>query len=83
MRLADGVLKQEVKWAHYPDTVYHLYDFAYMLKRYAKHQTFLEYVWYWFCSCNQAVRDAMDTLLQRVEQVRFFVMVGSWRGRVG
>ena len=69
-REAEGILQQEIKWARFPDTVYEMYTFEYVLNRYAKHVIFLQFVSVWYDrTCDEKTRDEMMQFLNNTHVV--------------
>lgn len=65
----ESALKQEVKWVGHPDSVYELYTFEYMVKRYATHVVFLRYVGYWMDRVLAPERTVMCQFVRRLRMV--------------
>lgn len=63
------MLTVELKWAHYPDKVYHLESFKVILHRYWKYAVFLGFVTVWYDIASPPERAAMDELLRTLPTV--------------
>ena len=72
--VAEHELVQEVKWAHFADTVCEAQSFKKLLVRYRFHTVYLEYVTRWYDDkrcCPPLVRKAMDKHLTSLPLVAF------------
>ena len=69
--IAEHALQHEIKWAGYPDEEYAMFLFTVIIKRYASHVAYLEFLTYWLNRTSTGdIREAMLKHLQRLPTVR-------------